>query len=342
MNRLTPLGWITGAEGVFLCLVPVWQNAPLAAAGGIALLAALGAARLLAPRALASAEAVWVLPRAVYAGVETTLAARLSSPHELPPLTLWAWNPRAKAPRQVARLAGVGPVGAGARWTARFPTRGAVTLPPLGLAAEQPFGLVACRREPGEGVQLVVLPALGRVRAGLRARLAEWFAGLAVAHEPGGDELGRLRDWAPGDPRIRIHWRASARHRRLLVAERHAPAARRLTIVLDPAAPAAVFERLVSAAATVVDDLARHGWELSLRHGQAPRGTVGARERLLESLALCRPGGTPLGELVPRGQPCLAFLGDDSSAPDSQLPPLIVRDSELPRLIHLPRRLGRA
>jgi uncharacterized protein (DUF58 family) len=339
-SRLTPLGWITGAEGVMLCLVPVWQSVPLAAAGGIAMLAAVAGARLLAPRALDGAEAVWLLPTAVHAGAETTLAVRISARRELPPLSLWAWDPRAKALRQVARLAGVGPAGASARWAVRFPNRGAVTLPPLQLETQQPFGLVACRREPGEAAQLIVLPPLGRVRAGLRARLAEWFAGVAVAHESGNDELGRLRDWAPGDPRSRIHWRASARHRRLLVAERHAPAAHRLAIVVDPAASAASFERLVAAAATLVDDLSRRGWELAVRHGQTTHTTVGSRDRLLESLALCRPGGTPLAELVPRGHPCLVLLADDSPIPDSMPPPLIVRDGELPRLIHLPRRLG--
>lgn len=341
-TRLTPLGWITSAEGVMLCLVPVWQSAPLAAAGGIAMLAAVAGARLLAPRSLGEADAQWVLPKAVHAGVETTLAARVACRHELPPLTLWAWDPRARMARQVARLAGVGAAGAPARWTARFPSRGAITLPPLQLEAQQPFGLIACRRDAGQPAQLIVLPPLGRVRAGLRSRLAEWFAGVSVAHEPGNDELGRLRDWTPGDPRSRIHWRASARHRRLLVAERHAPAARRLAIVVDPAAPPLVFERLVAAAATLVDDLARRGWELAVRHGQAEHGAVGARDRLLESLALCKPGGTPLAELIPRGHPCLAFLGDDSRAPESQPPPLIVLDSELPRLIHLPRRLGTA
>ncbi len=342
MIRLTPLGWITGAEGVILCLVPVWQSAPLAAAGGVAMLAALAGARLLAPRSLNGAEASWLPPRLVHAGVETTLAARLTGRRVLPPLVVRAWDPRSRALRQVARLAGIGPDGVATRWTVRFPNRGAVTLPPLEISAQQPFGLIVCTREVGPPSQLVVLPAIGRVRAGLRARLAEWFAGVAVAHEPGNDELGRLRDWAPGDPRNRIHWRASARHRRLLVAERHAPAARRLTVVIDPAAPTAVFERLVAAAATLIDDLGRRGWELAVHHGQAPRGAVGTRDRLLESLAMCRPGGEPLSELVPRGHPCLAFLADDSRAPESQPPPLIVRDSDLPRLIHLPRRLGRA
>lgn len=341
-SRLTPLGWITGAEGALLCLIPVWQTAPLAAAGGVAMLAALAGARLLAPRSLAGAEAVWLLPPAVHAGAETTLALRLTAARELPPLALEAWDPRARAARQVARLSGVGPAGATARFSVRFPGRGAVTLPPPAALVQQPFGLVRHRRELAPPAQLIVLPALGRVRAGLRSRLAEWFAGVAVAHEPGNDELGRLRDWTAGDPRSRIHWRASARHRRLLIAERHAPAARRLAIAIDPTAPPAVFERLVSAAATLVDDLGRRGWELAVRHGQAPHGAVGARERLLESLAMCRPGGVPLGELVPRGHPCLALLADDSHAPEGQPPPLVVRDQELPRLIHLPRRLGRS
>lgn len=338
-HRLTPLGWITGGEGLLLCLVPAWQAVPLAAAGGVAMLAAVGAARLLTARALSGVQAEWVLPRAVHAGSETTLAARISSTAPAPPLDLWAWDPRTRTMREVAHLAGVGAQAGGARWTARFPSRGALQLPALEVSGVQPMGLIESRRAAGPVAQVIVLPALGRVRAGLRARLAEWFAGVAVAPEPGGDDLGRLRSWAPGDPRSRIHWRASARHQQLLVAERHAPAARRLAIALDPLAPPLVFERLVAAAATLIDDLDRRGWELAVHYGQAARGVCGTRERLLEALALCRAGGAPLDEIVPRGMPCLALLDDDTRAPDSQPPPLVVRDGELPRLIHLPRRM---
>lgn len=338
--RLTPLGWITLAEGVALCLVPAWQSAPLAAAGGIAMLAAVGAARLLAPRALARVQATWELPRAAHAGAEATLAARLTVSGAAPPVTLLAWDPRARAPREVARIDRGGDGGVAVRWSQRFPARGAIHLPGLELACQQPLGLVEARGPAGADCTLIVLPPIGRVRAGLRTRLSEWFAGLAVANEPGNDDLGRLRAWAPGDPRSRIHWRASARHQQLLVAERHAPAARRLAIAVDPHAPPLVFERLVAAAATVVDDLDRRGWELSVHHGQSPRGLAGARDRLLESLALCRPGGAPLDEVVPRGTPCLALLADATAAPEGQPPPLLVRDDELPRLIHLPRRLG--
>ncbi|MEK7415411.1 MAG: DUF58 domain-containing protein, partial [Planctomycetota bacterium] len=159
--------------------------------------------------------------------------------------------------------------------------------------------------------------------------------------ELGGDDLGRLRAWTPGDPPARVHWRASARHRTLLVTERHAPAARRLAIAIDPHASSVVFERLVSAAATLSDDLAARGWELVIHHGQIPHGLSGARDRLLETLAMSRVGGSvPLDEIVPRGSPCLALLDDSTPAPRTVPPALIIRDSELPRLIHLPRRLS--
>ncbi len=341
-TRLTPLGWITGAEGVALCLVPAWQVAPLAAVGGIAMLAALGAARLLAPRGLAMVQATWVPPRTIHAGAEAVMTAQLSFNTPAPPCTLWAWDPRAREQRQVARLSVNDQAGCTVRWVMRFPNRGAVHLPALQISGVQPLGLIEARRSAGDGSTVIVLPPIGRIRAGLRARLAEWFAGVAVAPEPGGDDLGRLRAWAPGDPRSRIHWRASARHQQLLVAERHAPAARRLAIAIDPLASAVVFERLVSAAATLVDDLAARGWELMVHHGHVPRGATGARDRLLEALALARPGGAPLEEIVPRGAPCLALLAEGTRPPDNQPPPLVIRDDELARLIHLPRRLGRA
>ncbi len=339
MTRFTPLGWITGAEGVALCLVPAWQVAPLAAAGGVAMLAALAAARVLAPRGLTGITAHWLPPRAIHAGAEVMMTAQVEGAAGVPPFAVWAYEPRAREQRRVARLTGGG--SQCVRWAMRFPNRGAVQLPPLQVSGSQPLGLVEARRLAGEGTTVIVLPPIGRVRAGLRARLAEWFAGVAVAQETGSDDLGRLRAYMPGDPRSRIHWRASARHQQLLVAERHAPASRRLAIALDPSASAAVFERLVAAAATLVDDLSARGWELMVHHGQVPRGASGARDRLLEALALARPGGAPLEEIVPRGCPCLALLGEDTRAPDNQPPPLVIRNDELARLIHLPRRMGR-
>jgi uncharacterized protein (DUF58 family) len=339
--RPTPLGWITGAEGAALCLLTAWQQVPLAAAGGVALLGALGAARLLAPRGVQGIAVRWLLPRAIHAGAETTLAVALSAERRVPPLTVQAWDPRAREFRQVARLAGGGPLDAGVRWAARFPARGLAVVPPPRLLCRQPLGLIECELPVGTAAELTVLPALGRVRAGLRARLAEWFAGVAVSPEAGADDLGRLRAFAPGDPPARIHWRASARHRQLLVAERHAPASRRLAIAIDPAAGGMVFERLVSAAATLADDLGRRGWELALHHGHDPRGVAGSSARLLDALAGVKPGGAPLEELVPRGTPCLALVGDDTPQPRGQPAPLVVRDGDLPRLIHLPRRLGR-
>lgn len=339
-TRLTPLGWTTLVEGTLLCLIPAWQIAPVAMAGGIGFLAAVGVARFLAPRRLHPVSGGWILPPRIYAGSEAVLQARLSADPGAPPLTLLAWDPRSRAERPVTRLAGLSRLGASPRWTTRFPARGLVHLPPLMVVGEQPMGLVAATRTVGSGVTVVVLPALGRVRAGMRVRLSEWFAGVATATEMGGDDLGRLRAWMPGDPPARVHWRASARHRELLVAERHAPAARRLSIAIDPNAPPLVFERLVAAAATLIDDLARRGWDLAIYHGRAVTGVHAAADRLLEALALVHSGGAPLDELVPRDAPCLVLLADQSAAPSAGRA-LVVRDRELPRLIHLPRRLAR-
>ncbi|MEK7415412.1 MAG: hypothetical protein AAB263_19060, partial [Planctomycetota bacterium] len=181
--RLTHLGWITASEGVALCLVPAWQSAPLAIAGGTALLAAVAVARLQAARHLRVIEANWLLPKSVHAGSETTLAATISAPTGTPPAVLLAWDPRSRSEREVARLAGVGPLATCVRWTTRFPTRGHVHLPPLVIAGEQPLGLIRAAQAAGSDAHIVVLPALGRVRASLRARLAEWFAGVATAPE---------------------------------------------------------------------------------------------------------------------------------------------------------------
>jgi uncharacterized protein (DUF58 family) len=339
MRSVTALGWMTLAEAAVLIAAVAWLPRPAAVAAGAALAAAWLVAWWLVPRQLQRIEVHWLLPRRATAGAETVLGATIVAPGGAPPCTLMGWDPRRRQRTPVAHLPEVGGTPRRVRWTVRFPDRGQVELPPLEVDGQQPFGLVAARQRCSRGAHLVVWPALGRVRSSLRARLAAWLGGASASGDAGNDDLARLRHFHPGDPLRRIHWRASARHGELLVGERHAPTTRRLAIALDGGAGAAAFERLIAAAATLADDLLRGGWDLSLHGGWVPGGVSGNQERLLGTLALATRGGVPLGECLPRGIPVLALLADATPDPVFTGPLLCLRDAELPRLIHLPRRI---
>jgi uncharacterized protein (DUF58 family) len=205
----------------------------------------------------------------------------------------------------------------------------------------QPFGLVSAGVQIGPATELLVLPALGRIRKELRTRLNRWLEAQSITTDLGDDELARLRDYRPGDHPHRIHWKASARHRTLLVAERHAPGCRRLALVVDTGtgADARRLERLICIAATLVDHFTGEGWSVSLHGHFAPLGTEGPRLRLLETLALAGATNGDLIDTIPTNRTAvvLALGAVDLSALVPK--PLLLTLAECEQLVWLPRRV---
>lgn len=346
-RSLTWLGWLTAVEAAVLMVLAAVGWWPALAAAGIGLAAVVAVAVQSSPRRLDGITAAWELPARAHAGAEVELAAVLHAPAGAPPLALEGWTGRAGGD-QVARFRALGPHPVRVRWLSRFPHRGRHALPPLVVRGIQPFGLVESSCIAAPGAEVLVLPAIGRVRARLLTRLARHLEGTVARStpEPGDDDLARLRTYRPGDPPRIIHWRASARHHHLLVAERQPIASRRLALAIDAALPPGTdahrLERLICAAATIIDTLWDHGWELSL-HGcfAPPQGVRGDRLRLFEALALVAGGGEPLRLHLPTGVPCLALVLDDD-LPDCQPAPLVIRERELGELVRLPGRLADA
>jgi len=107
-------------------------------------------------------------------------------------------------------------------------------------------------------------------------------------------QVGGLRDWSPGDPARRIHWRASLRRGALAVRELEDEGAAEWEVRLRTAGPrpGEAFERSVSWAASEVDALLATGARVSLRtdHERLPAG-AGERQRarLLAFLARVEP-----------------------------------------------------
>ncbi len=216
-----------------------------------------------------------------------------------------------------------------------------MTLPPLVARCEQPFGVWSAAAPIGEPAELIVLPALGTVTTQLRVRLRTYSAQHATTVDSGDDELAQLRPYRPGDAPRSVHWRASARHRELLVAERHALGCRRLALVLDTAVSGDLrkLERMVCAAATIIDHLLADGWHVTLHGSFAPVGLPARREALLEALALVHPDARAVGEYVPLGTPALVLAAGPVRIDRGTPTPLVILPADLDNLVTLPRRL---
>jgi uncharacterized protein (DUF58 family) len=342
--RFTLLGWLVLAEAVLLAatlFLPSVQPRPLGAALGLGLLAALLLGVWRTPRSLHGVRGTWVLPTVAHAGDEVTLGASLLAPHGAPPLVLEAWDPLLRRHEVMARLTGLDALPTRPSWSTRFPRRGLNRLPPLTARTVQPFGLVSAGMQIGPGTELLVLPALGRVRKELRTRLNRWVESQAITTDPGDDELARLRDYRPGDHPLRIHWKASARHRTLLVAERHAPGCRRLALVVDTSTgtDARKLERLICIAATLIDHFCGEGWAVSLHGHFAPQGVEGSRVRLLETLALAGATNGSLLDVIPTNRTAIVLALNPLDASALLPKPLVLVLAECEQLVWLPRRV---
>lgn len=349
-TALTPVGWLVLGEAAVLLSSRWWPARsipePTTVALGMALVAVIAVAWRMAPRRALAAEAVWQVAPRVPAGEEVTVGALLTVRGSLPPCAIESHDPAAPRRPHEVRLRALGTGTVRPTWTVRFPRRGVVRLPPLILRCAQPFGVVAVHRELGPGCEVVVLPSLGQLRRALRERLDTWFAELTPVTDAGSDEIDRLRDYRVGDPMRAVHWRASARHGHLLVAERQDPACRRLAIVLDTsgrgpngALENRRFEKLVAATASLVAACIQRGWQVTVHGGFAPTGIAGDLPHLLEALALAGMDGAALADCVP-AQPAVAVLtARPGDVPRLERPPLVLPLDGIDDLIRLPARL---
>ncbi len=202
----------------------------------------------------------------------------------------------------VARVAGLVPGrAAGGSYLARFRRRGRHRLGAFRLETTSPFGFARARRAGIAPLDVLVLPAIRRIR--LPALPAHEPHPLARAaprplFHADEEEFRGLHDFRPGENPRRIHWRTSARVGRLLVREYEVLAERRVTVAVELAPPeragrrrAALVERAVSRAASALAACERdgHAYRLALpppapRLTRFGRGPVHLRA-LLETLA---------------------------------------------------------
>jgi uncharacterized protein (DUF58 family) len=141
----------------------------------------------------------------------------------------------------------------------RVPTdrRGLIAIGPMTTRVTDPFGLASSRRTSAPDTSLLVLPRVDRIAAppqpGGDAAMRLDRTPNRVG--PSGDEFSSLRAYVVGDDLRKVHWPTTARTGELVVRNENVPEHGHSLVVLDVRALAAdspTFERMVSAAASVV------------------------------------------------------------------------------------------
>lgn len=319
--RLTPLGGGVLGLGVLLLSSSWWPGTwlplPVVTILGGVLLAAVLVAVVGSVLGLRRLGAEWSLPSTVTAREEVAASALVRTPGYVPAFTIEAWEPQRRRLRVAARVAAQDATALRPSWTLRFPRRGLHHLPPLVLGTRLPLGLVMARRSVGTGAEILVLPARGHLRRRARELLDAHVGsgGLAQRHE--GEDLAHLRPYRPGDHPRSVHWRATARTGRLVVAERETPQHRDVTVVLD--LTAAGLERRVVLAATVLHHVVERGRQPYLHLG--PDIVAGPLPLLLAALAMVAPGERPV--VLP---PAAILIGGPSPA---ETPDVLRLDAEV-------------
>jgi hypothetical protein len=180
--------------------------------------------------------------------------------------------------------------------------RGVLRFEAVTLARPDPFGLVKACRDVPLAQSVCVLPRRYRVPPlALPGSRRFQQGGVALATSVGdSEEFVCLREYRPGDPLKRVHWRSFARLGEPVVKEYQDEFFERHCLVLDTFVSLereAAFEEAVSVAASFVCAIDTHDCLLDLMFvGERPivlssgRGML-ASERLLELLAAAQPTG---------------------------------------------------
>lgn len=202
--------------------------------------------------------------------------------------------------------------------------RGAHAVGPLVISRTDPFGVAYAEYAIGQPRQLLVTPRVVELSRGeLDVAHSEGTEHELLRHSiPSADEL-IAREYRPGDPLRRVHWRATARHDQLMVRQeeqRSNPEAWMLMDTRPLAQPeqAAEFETLVDLVASIGVHLLDEGFvvsvvetgdrQLSGRSGAGRTGTLGstsatydlgsADRMLLADLAAVEPSPTTREDAV--------------------------------------------
>ncbi|MDD3118970.1 MAG: DUF58 domain-containing protein, partial [Victivallales bacterium] len=192
--------------------------------------------------------------------------------------------------------------------------RGFYRLRQVELLGGDPGGFFCCRRRfrlPGEVMIYPEYLRLSRLPEMSRHRSLQAVTGRPLGVSGVGQEFFGVREYSAYDEMRFIHWKASARHRKLMVKEFEANTISHLYVLLDTEAAGVGddaednnFEFLVRAAAAIVNCLADMHCRLtfvSARRGGVVRFSgeaVGIGRSIVNLLAVITPGTVAAEELL--------------------------------------------
>lgn len=182
-------------------------------------------------------------------------------------------------------------------WMLKAARRGRMRVALRSMGSLYPFGFLRKSVLSELGADVLVWPAAVEYRR--EGEGTAWRAprGRGQVNRAGQDgDLLALRRYAPGDSPKRVHWKASARLRHLMVRQFSTEGVEGFVLRMDPDAGkwprAEQFELALSLAATLAEDLFRLDRLQAVAIGDEPAQTVRRRrevEAFLDRLALLEP-----------------------------------------------------
>jgi uncharacterized protein (DUF58 family) len=178
--------------------------------------------------------------------------------------------------------------------------RGKYSVGPLTARLVDPFGLAEVNATLAVAEDVLVYPRVEQLSpGGPPADRAGSGPSVVYRLAPAGDEFYAVREYESGDDLRKIHWKSVARTGQLMIRQDEARFYPRATVLLDVrlsahrgAGPEGSLEWAVSAAASTIWHLGRHGFGLRLAtDDREPTGVRSGRrgaESLLEILAVLR------------------------------------------------------
>jgi uncharacterized protein (DUF58 family) len=131
------------------------------------------------------------------------------------------------------------------------------------MEASDPLGLFAFDVHWQDREIALVLPRFTSLTS--RPQVRELEASVAAPRAGSGTEMFGVREYRPGDPLRRIHWRSSARHGELIVREFEPPGVQTLGIFCDPSPPTReAADQIARIAASEAWDCLRAGGRVAL------------------------------------------------------------------------------
>ncbi|MDN4596496.1 DUF58 domain-containing protein [Leifsonia virtsii] len=304
--RPTARGWTLGAVGVVALIASAWFGRTDVLFVGVFLtvlpLAAMISVTVDRPRLTVTRS---FHPDVVAAGERTTIVTTVRNQSARPsPAARWresaAPEVGVQGPAPLPRLGAHQAEGYHGRDTTVLrqevvpERRGAHPVGPLVVSRTDPFGVAYAEYALGQPRQLLVTPRVVALSRGeLDVAHSEGTEHELLRHSiPSADEL-IAREYRPGDPLRRVHWRATAKHDQLMVRQEEQRSNPEAWMLMDTrplpahdAAAAAEFETLVDLVASIGVHLLDEGFVLSIvetgerqlsgRSGAGRTGTMGA------------------------------------------------------------------